>query len=116
MSRHIEIPMDLPSLANQRLHWHVCKRQKARQRRLTGLYLRSALGGGTHSPPRVVTLTRVGKRLLDDDNLASAFKSVRDEVAAFFGVSDAPGGPICWKYEQGTALKPTTPYIVIEME
>lgn len=116
MSRSIEIPMELPSLANQRLHWGDRKRQTRQQKRLTGLYLRSALGGGSHPPPKVVTFTRVGKRLLDDDNLSGAFKAVRDAVAEFFGVSDAPGGPVVWKYEQATALKASTPYIVIELD
>lgn len=52
------------------------------------------------SLPAVVTLTRVGKRQLDDDNLAAAFKSIRDEVAVWLGCGDSPKDPIEWRYQQ----------------
>ena len=44
--------------------------------------------GGFAGAALVVTLTRVSPRALDSDNLAYAFKAVRDEVAAYFGVND----------------------------
>ena len=50
--------------------------------------------------PVVVTLTRIGVRDLDTDNLAGGFKSVRDEVAAWLGVGDSTRDPITWVYEQ----------------
>jgi hypothetical protein len=52
------------------------------------------------SPPYVVTLTRVGKRLLDDDNLHGACKAVRDQVAQMLGCGDGPDDPITWRYAQ----------------
>lgn len=51
-------------------------------------------------PPTTCTLVRIAPRMLDDDNLAGAFKSIRDEVASFFNVDDGPKGPIAWRYEQ----------------
>ncbi len=36
----------------------------------------------------VVALTRCAPRALDDDNLASSFKAVRDAVAAYLGLDD----------------------------
>ena len=49
--------------------------------------------------PMAATLTRVATRRLDDDNLASAFKAIRDEVAAFFRLDD--GSQLWrWRYEQ----------------
>lgn len=59
------------------------------------------------SPPDgarwAVTFTREGVRLLDDDNLAAAFKRVRDHVAAWLGTGDAPDAPVAWRYEQRRA-------------
>lgn len=58
-------------------------------------------------PPRgerwTVTFTREGLRLLDDDNLAAAFKRVRDHVAAWLGTGDAPDAPVTWRYAQRRA-------------
>lgn len=49
--------------------------------------------------PVVVTITRLGPRRLDDDNLAAACKAVRDEIADAFKVDD--GSPLyTWRYEQ----------------
>lgn len=48
-----------------------------------------------------VTLMRYGVRLLDDDNLAGAFKAVRDGIADALGVND---GKIPWHYDQQTSL------------
>jgi hypothetical protein len=50
--------------------------------------------------PLTVTLTRHGKRLLDDDNLAGSFKAIRDEVAAQLGRDDNPKSGISWVYKQ----------------
>lgn len=46
-----------------------------------------------------VTLTRVSPRRLDGDNLASAFKAVRDGVADALGRNDGDS-EIDWRYEQ----------------
>ena len=49
--------------------------------------------------PLLVTITRVGPRRLDDDNLAAACKYVRDQIAAVIGIDD--GSPLyTWRYEQ----------------
>lgn len=51
----------------------------------------------------LVTFTREGLRLLDDDNLAAACKRARDHVAAWLGTGDAPSAPVAWRYEQQRA-------------
>jgi hypothetical protein len=51
-------------------------------------------------PPWRVVMTRQGRRQLDDDNLAGAFKSVRDEVAVWLGCGDSPRDPVVWEYHQ----------------
>ncbi|MDB5297798.1 MAG: Bcep22 hypothetical protein [Phycisphaerales bacterium] len=49
--------------------------------------------------PCVVTLTRIGPRELDGDNLQGAFKAVRDMVALELGVDDADPR-VTWEYAQ----------------
>jgi len=88
----------LPSLANSRTHWSI----KAKQRELGARMANVAISGcAFHADkPCTITLTRIGVRLLDSDNLASAFKHVRDGIADALGVDDGPEGPITWRYEQ----------------
>lgn len=46
-----------------------------------------------------VTLTRIGAKRLDTDNLAGSFKGVQDGVALALGIDD--GDPrIVWSYQQ----------------
>lgn len=52
-----------------------------------------------------VTLTRLGARTLDEDNLQSAFKRIRDAVAKHLGHDDNPGSPISWVYKQEASVK-----------
>lgn len=52
-----------------------------------------------------VLMVRVGPRFFDTDNLAHAFKAVRDGVAEGLGVSDAPDGPVTWWYHQAKRSK-----------
>jgi hypothetical protein len=107
-----EIPMKLPSMANLRLHWAVKATVFKRQRHVVGLALRGTARmwlthwKGMASNERLclyVTLTRVGPRALDDDNLAHAFKAVRDEVAAFVGLDDG-SKRFTWAYRQERGL------------
>jgi hypothetical protein len=48
--------------------------------------------------PVVVTLTRVGPRTLDSDNLQASLKAVRDATASWLRVSDSPASPVEWRY------------------
>lgn len=95
------IPIELPSLTNLRVHWQralVLKKnqKKATRARMKGLEL--------PTPPLVVLLTRVGPRKLDDDNLQSACKHVRDEIAQLIagGRTGQRDGPeyFTWLYDQ----------------
>ncbi len=94
------IPLRLPSLANTRMHWRRLARLKRVQRAATKVVM---LAARAHQrlplPPWAVTITRVGPRRLDDDNLAAACKYVRDQIAEVVGVDD--GSPLyTWRYEQ----------------
>lgn len=89
-------PEVLPIRINTHEHHMVTMRRNRshRQRGYTiGLTARDAI-------PCVVTFIRYSCQTADDDNLSSAYKALRDGIADAFGVSDAPGGPIEWRYEQ----------------
>ncbi len=92
----IHIAMKLPSLTNLRLHWHAMSAMKKKQKETT----RKALERIRIPPcPLVVTIVRIGPRKLDGDNLQSACKYVRDEIARAVGVDD--GSDIyTWIYDQ----------------
>lgn len=90
------IPIKLPSLANTRMHWRAMDKLKREQKEAVALFMH-----GAELPPLpvVVTITRIGKRTLDDDNLSGAGKYVRDQIAKCYGVDD--GSPLYrWRYGQ----------------
>lgn len=85
------------SEANAREHHMV----KARRKRLHTDTARAHVLAAKAGPPLPlrITLTRIGAKRLDSDNLAGAFKGVQDGVALARGVDD--GDPrITWVYEQ----------------
>jgi hypothetical protein len=94
-------PVRIESEANTRCHWAARKKRFDEQRMVTRCAMRNC---GTHpgfviGRNATVTLTRVGPRRLDDDNLAGGFKAVRDEIARILNVDD--GDPrVTWRYEQ----------------
>lgn len=51
-------------------------------------------------PLCVITLTRVGARMLDPDNLANSFKAVQDAIAKRLGIDDGDQSKVRWVYEQ----------------
>jgi hypothetical protein len=77
--------MTLPSGANLREH-ALARARRARDHRQLGFLL--VASNDPPALPVTVTLVRVAPRPLDDDNLAFAFKSVRDGVADAFGIRD----------------------------
>ena len=90
------VPGEAPSTPNLREHWaHRAERtKKAKAKtRLAGRW--------KDGPLLTIRLTRVGTRLLDDDNLAGALKAHRDGVAATLRIDDA--SPLArWQYHQET--------------
>lgn len=96
----LTLPCVVLSEANQRCHW------TARRKRFDGqrAALRAVL---IESPAHIVlaygqglavTWTHVGRRM-DSDNLAGAFKALRDDLASFFGIDD--GSDLWeWHYRQ----------------
>lgn len=92
------LPIKITSPANgSHGHWSADAKRRKDQRTIVKWGLRPL----TPPPlPVVVTLTRIGPRDLDTDNLAAGFKSVRDEVAAWLGCGDSTRDPITWVYQQ----------------
>lgn len=108
------VPLKIESTANLREHWRKRAHRTQLHRRQAFAALRQALP----SPGirrSLVTLTRIAPRQLDDDNLAHAFKAVRDGVADWLGLPDNHPD-VQWKYAQRKG-KPKTyaAEIVIEM-
>ena len=92
------LPIRIHSEANGRQHWRKVAERKRNQRMVARLVMQQH--ARPMSPVAVrITLTRVAPRVLDDDNLASGFKAVRDGIADWLGIDD--GSPLLtWRYEQ----------------
>lgn len=92
-------PMKLPSCANLREHWATRAKRMSAHRSIGIIKtMQTNLAAGA-APFLVIYLHRYGIRLLDSDNLASAFKGVRDGVAAALGEDDG-SDRIEWRYLQ----------------
>jgi hypothetical protein len=91
----IELPIKTGAGLNDRLHWAARAAKVKIQRRNVCLCLKRA-----KKPfPAVITLTRLSAGTLDDDNLAGAFKAIRDGVADAFELPDNHRG-LTWRYAQ----------------
>ena len=55
--------------------------------------------------PVRVRFVRVGRKKLDDDNLAHCFKAARDAVADWLGVDDGDTAAVRWSYRQRPGWK-----------
>lgn len=87
------VPVRTVSEANRRDHWRVkAKRAKQHRRWAAAVCPRHAL-------PCVVAMTRLSAGELDDDNLRSALKAVRDGIADALGVDDRDPR-VRWEYGQ----------------
>ncbi len=101
-----EIPMKLPSAGNLHEHWRKRHTRIKAQRFAVKLCLgksngrlNEAFAALVRGEVLAVTFTRVSPRKLDSDNLAFAFKGMRDEVAAQLGVDDGSDS-LTWLYAQ----------------
>lgn len=97
----IVVPIRIESEMNRREHWTARKKRFDAQRFATWCVLRGEvdLVRLSFAPVIEVTLTRIGPRTLDGDNLQGGFKAVRDEIARILGIDD--GDPrITWRYGQ----------------
>lgn len=91
-----KIPLETVSTTNMREHWSKRARRAKEQRRVAYMWtpLLPRLGF-----PLTITLTRISPRKLDDDNLRSALKSVRDGIADRLEIDDRDSR-VTWEYGQ----------------
>ena len=94
---HFTIPVKTVSGMNVREHWAVRAKRVKTERSVSYLY-------ANHAPrvaplPVSIMLCRVSAGVLDDDNLRSALKGVRDGIADAYGVADNDPR-IRWCYRQ----------------
>ena len=103
-----KIPMRLISPGNARMHWREVARIKKAQRD-NGLFytlaaepskLRVLVCETWKMPALLITITRIGKRKMDDDNLAGSAKYVRDGIADGLGINDGDEKAAIWIYKQ----------------
>jgi len=91
------VHVKLVSEANAHEHW----RQRQKRAKLQRALAKTALGPDCKGPPPpyVITITRIGPRKLDSDNLQGSAKAIRDGVADWLGIDD---GDDCltWDYKQ----------------
>jgi hypothetical protein len=77
-------------------HWRQLTKIKNEQKLATKVCIHNQI---IPPLPLLVTITRIGPRRLDDDNLASSCKYVRDQIAAAVGVDDG-SDQYTWQYQQ----------------
>lgn len=103
MLRTIRLGIRTVSEANRREHWHVASARHKQQKMAValGLYAMNI----PKDLPVKITLTRISSRKMDDDNLQTALKYIRDAVAEYFipgkAVGRADDDPrLSWHYAQ----------------
>ena len=97
MMLHTILPVRIISEANTRGHWRTSAGRK-REHRAIG---RLAFNGKPRPPasPLNIHLCRIAPKQLDDDNLASGFKALRDGIADWLGIDDGSKA-LKWHYAQ----------------
>lgn len=85
------------SEANQAEHWRVKHKRKKKQQLEFMVAWRNA--NPIVDLPATITFTRYSCKVMDQDNLAGAFKHVQDQLARELKIDDGDGS-VRWKYEQ----------------
>lgn len=77
----LTLPIKTVSESNCSEHWAIKRKRHKQQQFFVRMLLNSSKPEITL--PCKITLTRISSRLLDDDNLVSSLKYIRDEIAAY---------------------------------
>lgn len=97
------IPIKLVAASNAREHWRVVAKRAKEQRALAKIMTLgtdAAVLVAIGRRPLVVTITRLGKRKCDSDNLSGSAKYVRDGIAEALSVDDGDESVALWHYAQ----------------
>lgn len=92
----VTLPIRTRSTLNMREHWAVRARTAKTQRQVAAL---SLWGKPKPKAPMTITLTRVGVRKLDSDNLAASLKHTQDGIADWLCIDDGDER-LTWVYRQ----------------
>lgn len=94
----IRIPQLVTQSPNKPIfHWAQRHRRVKKERADVHLILSGRARPGL---PLTVTLVRQAPHAFDDDNLASSFKAVRDQVADWLGLPNDRDPRVTWRYDQ----------------
>lgn len=98
-----QIPIHTVSEANTQEHWTKKKKRHDLQKRWIWLFFKKERPD--ISFPCHIKLTRIGKKMLDSDNLPVSMKWIRDTVADTLIPGKAPGQAdndpgLSWEYDQ----------------
>lgn len=104
-------PIKTVSEANMREHWAVKNNRKNNQQSLFSILWRRQKR--TVTLPATITFTRYSCKKLDSDNLAGAFKHVRDQLAKMLGIDDG-SDQVKWRYGQ-VVIKKREHYFTVEV-
>jgi hypothetical protein len=104
-----EIPLRLQSHANTRQCWQSKAQRVKFERTAAKLHTMFAIRNldelcASVSSPLHVKLIRIAQRKLDDDNLAYAFKAIRDGISDALHVNDGDDSIIRWSYSQMNSI------------
>ena len=108
----VQTGIHVVSEANTREHWRPKADRAAAQRFAAAAICRTTFGAPP-GPPLFVKLTRIAPREFDTDNLAGAFKAVRDGIADWLEINDRDKR-VRWSYGQEKG-KPKSYAIRIEI-
>lgn len=92
----VKVPVKIVSVANLREPWQA-KHRRSKEHREAARW--AFVGIKPPLLPLVITITRVGGRKLDDDNLISGCKALRDGIADWLFIDDG-SDKLTWRYEQ----------------
>ncbi len=92
----------LQSSGNAREHWSKAYRRKKTEQHIAALGMQGLDPVAYLGSELRITLTRIGPRPLDDDNVQFCFKSTRDQIAQCIwgGRMGQRDGLAEWRYEQ----------------
>jgi len=92
------LPLRTVSETNAREHWAARAKRAKEQRGIACSFTAFAFEHWGNIP-LTITLTRIGPRKLDSDNLAASLKHVRDGIADALGMDDGDER-LTWAYAQ----------------
>lgn len=114
------LPIKTVSIANKKEHWGTRAKRTKKHRETAAKMLRTYGTPGDHWRGAfpicfLITLTRIGGRTLDGDNLQMALKATRDGVADWLGIDDGDKR-LTWVCRQEPKQRKMPPGVRVDIE